>query len=72
MNAAYRQWHALPTMQAGDMYRFPRTVVEAYPNDASHEVHTAYEPMPMQDKVMTVALSVVLLGILAAMAWGWL
>lgn len=72
MSAHYRQWHALPTIQAGEMYKYPRTVVEAYPADASHEVHTTYEPMPAQDKVMTIIFSVLLLGLLLALAGGWL
>lgn len=69
MSAHYQQWHALPTMQAGDMYRFPRTVVEAYPCDLNHDIHTAYEPMETRDKwvIATSLLGLVVLCILGAL-----
>lgn len=70
MSAFYRQWHSLPIMQAGDMYKFPRTMAEAYPTHDSHEVHEVYAPMSRIDRVVTVICSVIGLGILAALALG--
>lgn len=66
----YEQWHTLPKCQAGDFYKHPRTLVEAFPCDTSQELHIPYAPMSKQDKVMSIVLTVILIGVVVALLTG--
>jgi hypothetical protein len=70
MTTSYRQWHALPKCQAGDFYKHPRTLVEAFPCDANHHVYSQFEPMTKQDKLVTIILTVILVCIGTALLTG--
>ena len=68
----FTDWHSLPHIEAGDFYRYPRTVVQAFPTALNHDVCLPYEPMPTRDKLVTAICTVIALGLMLAMAKGWL
>ena len=68
----YTDWHTLPTVQAGDFYSYPRTVLEAFPNAANHDVSVPYSPMSTTDKVVTAISAAIGLCVILAILKGWL
>lgn len=66
MSAHYKQWHSLPKCEVGDFYKHPRTIVEAYPSDLSHDICTIYEPMQRSEKAfcwILVAIAAVVVAL---------
>lgn len=45
----------LPKCEAGEFYRYPRTMFEAFPTHVNTELHIEYEPMQTKDIVVTLA-----------------
>ena len=39
----------LPKCEAGDFYKYPRTMFEAFPTHVNTELHIEYEPMQKSD-----------------------
>jgi hypothetical protein len=60
MTVSYKQWHNMPKCQAGDFYKYPRTLVDAFPCDVSQDICIPYEPMSKADRIMSTVLVVVL------------
>jgi t-SNARE complex subunit (syntaxin) len=62
----YKQWHSLPKCQAGDFYRYPRTMTEAFPQDINYDLHIDYAPMQRSEKVfcwVLVAIAAVVVAL---------
>jgi hypothetical protein len=62
----------LPKCEAGEFYRFPRTMLEAFPTHHKHDLYVEYAPMSPGDKWVTAACTVAAIVLMAFNLKGWL
>ena len=59
-------FHSLPKVDPGYVYKYPRTMTEAFPDHNKRDLYTPYTPMHRSDKI-AVAGSVIALVVLCAL-----
>jgi hypothetical protein len=52
--------------------KFPRTLDEAFGPYQRHGLVEQYDPMPREDKIVTIIGGVVLVGVVVALVMGWM
>jgi hypothetical protein len=55
----------LPKCEAGEFYKYPRTMFEAFPTHVNTELHFEYEPMQASDIAKTLGCLVVMFIVMA-------
>ena len=62
----------LPKCEAGEFYKYPRTMFEAFPTHVNTELHIQYESMQKKDIAFVYILTTITVCLIISIWQGWL